>query len=430
MTSQIPKFDKRAPDPQDNMDGSWYYNSTLAIVVNATAHLSDPYTLKTYIIDTLGRLDSSDVIGDVIQFVHILATQHNKTGEAVWKSVFGNVKNPTIAKIASVLPDLSAKNDFNECKFTFRPEDITIVFNQEKICLAAMSCLSKAVADMSKELACKAPTEATEAEAMEALEKVVKTAVAPVIQKIDSVKAIPVAQKSVESSKDNSWSKVVKKSQKPRQHAKSRTITGNSGNVYVGRKVEKCLKVRVGDKFSIEQVTDTVLKATGSSSDKVLVEPMDGTGKDCSMAYRIKVKEVRADLDLLVPSLWPSGMVVAKWKGPWYPIKPKSTIKIFVGNLDPKARPEWIAQRLENIYGSAGVIINRSSAEKFEGKKQSSCLNVIVSLTSAKAGISMEPIQRARAAGRVPATVFIRKFVEQRRKSPLETWELPDGVRI
>ena len=76
------------------------------------------------------------------------------------------------------------------------------------------------------------------------------------------------------------------------------------------------------------------------------------------------------------------------------------------------------------------VIINRSSAEKFEGKKQSSCLNVIVSLTSAKAGISMEPIQRARAAGRVPATVFIRKFVEQRRKSPLETWELPDGVRI
>ena len=223
-------------------------------------------------------------------------------------------------------------------------------------------------------------------------------------------------------------SKVVKKSQKPRQGAKRHTITGNSGNVYVGRKVLKCLKVRVGKKFSAEEVTKAVLRATGVTADKVLVEAMDGSDKEFSMAYRIKITEVRADLDLLVPSLWPSGMIVAKWKGPWYPMKPKSSIRIFVGNLNPEAKPEWIAQRLANIYGSAGVEINRSSAEKFEGKKKSSCLNLIVSLTSAKPGITMEPIQRERAAGRLPPRLFIRKFVEQREKSPLETWGLPGDV--
>ena len=164
------------------------------------------------------------------------------------------------------------------------------------------------------------------------------------------------------------------------------------------------------------------MSASKSPRENIVVEPMNGAGKDFAMAYRIKISNVRADVDLLVPGLWPTGMVVAKWKGPWYQLKPKTSIKVFVGNLSTNAKPSWIAQRLQKIYTDAGVDISSASAEVFKGKKESNCLNLVVTLNAAKPGITMEPIQQARINGLVPPRLYVRKFGDLRESKPGETW--------
>ena len=355
-------------------------------------------------------MDISSVLSDVVHFLRILAFQLKQEATEIWKKVFGNVKKPSLQKIAAVLPDLTAKNDYNEYQFTFRPMDIPVIFNRENVCLAAISSMSEAMANMSKELNAKEPSEHTDSKS---LENVVNAAVAPIIEKIEA----STVAKPVNSGPSTSWSKVVKTKKKTSPNGR-KTVTGTSGSVYVGRKTEKRIKVQVGSNFSSDQVSDAVAKATNSSTDKILVEPLEGS----TMAYRVKIQEVRVDLNLLKPELWPKGMVVSQWKGPWYPLKPRTSIKVFVGNLSQEAKPEWIAQRLRNIYTAAGVKIESAEAVKFTGKRESTCLNLIVSLKAESPGISMEPVQRERASGKLPSRLFIRKFTEHKEDHPGETW--------
>ena len=414
--SQLPNFDRYPDNPEQHseLDESWYFNSTISIVVNAVAHLSDEYTLNTYIVNTLGRMKIDAVLSDVVHFLRILAFQQNKKAIDIWKKVFGNVKKPSLIKISAVLPDLTKQNNFDEYQFTLRPTDITVVFNQEHLCLSAIASMSKAMADMSKEITAKrtAIAEEADAEAVEVLGKVVKDAVAPIIEKIEAKVVKPANPEP-----STSWSKVAKtKTRHPPQNRK--TVTGTLGSTYVGRKVEKHIKILVGRNFSADQVSDAVTKAAKSSKDKILVEPLESS----TMAYRVKIQEARADLNLLKPDLWPTGMVVSRWKGPWYPLKPKSTIKIFVGNLSKEAKPEWIAQRVKNIYTAAGVNIEKADAVKFTGKRESKCLNLVISLEASSPGISMEPVQKERAKGNLPTRLFIRKFVEHTKDHSEETW--------
>ena len=62
-------------------------------------------------------------------------------------------------------------------------------------------------------------------------------------------------------------------------------------------------------------------------------------------------------------------------------------------------------------------------SESFEGKKKTNCMNLIVALTTNdRQGITMEPIQQAKAAGKVPPGIYLRRYGESKRGTG-QLWE-------
>ena len=201
------------------------------------------------------------------------------------------------------------------------------------------------------------------------------------------------------------------------------TVTGSTGT-YVGPKTDKHLKVQVDEKFTQDEVRQAVMTATDSPTEKIVVETLTRSAKNYAMSYRVKVQELRADhaANLLRTELWPSGMVVSNWSGPWQPLKQKSSLKIFVGNLHESAHPATIVDRIKSIYEAAGVGIATASSEKFVGKKTSTRQNLVVTVQSTNPGITLEPIQQAKLQGKVPQGIFIRLYGEPQ-KNVGQTWE-------
>ena len=204
---------------------------------------------------------------------------------------------------------------------------------------------------------------------------------------------------------------------------RSATVTGTTGG-YVGPKVDRALKIQVGDSYSSEQVKEAVQKATKTETHQVTVEPLATSARNYAISYRVRVTAMRADISdsLLKTDLWPAGMEVSEWRGRWLPLRKHETIKIFVGNVSRLTNGSTIAEKIKSIYETAGTQIQSATSELFVGKKETSkCQNFVVTLHAQTAGITMEPLHVAKMKGQVPVGIFVRMYGERVARDP-PTW--------
>jgi len=177
------------------------------------------------------------------------------------------------------------------------------------------------------------------------------------------------------------------------------------------------IKLVAVDSVTIEQVKSAVSKAASDSDCKAEMELVSRNRSTHSSTFRARITGIREDKydRLLLPESWPTGVKICDWRGSWRPLQKRDKIKVFVGNLD-KTLPDFrVQQHLRQIYMNAGFSIEDMSAEKFVGKRQTSsipkCLNLIVSIKTKTAGVTMEPIWNAIAENKIPPNVFIRQWV-------------------
>ena len=266
------------------------------------------------------------------------------------------------------------------------------------------------------------------------LESVVQGAVAPLLESAKSQ-----ANRAPKTSKasQNLWNVVAGKRAKNAPKKQSfreilgatnasrpkSTVTGTVGE-YIGAKVDRTLKIQVGESYTSEKVLQAVQAATKCEEGQLTIEALAKVARNYSISYRVRIKAMRADLAaaLLETTLWPAGMQVTQWKGPWQPLRKYNSIKLFIGNINKSTEPAVIADKIKGIYEKAGVEIESSTAEAFVGKKESTnCQNLVVTVNSTKPGITMEPIQAAKMDGTVPAGIFVRMYGE-RHTPTAPTW--------
>ena len=190
----------------------------------------------------------------------------------------------------------------------------------------------------------------------------------------------------------------------------------------VSKKMDKFLKVEVGDINSSDEVQTAVASATEVQKSEITVEALSHSAKNYSMSYRVKVLAVRADLagSLLTTATWPAGMKVSEWRGAWRPLRVYDTIKVFVGNVRSDMTAEAVAEKIKQVYEESSVEILTATATVFTGKKATPTThqNFVVEVTAKSKGITMEAVQTAKASGKIPAGIFVRRWGEQPSRTP------------
>ena len=386
--------------------------------------------LSFYLTKAFMDLSENTVRTDFANFLKVVAIQKSATEAELWKQIFGTTQKPGMVVLVKtpVATALTELNNFQADQYTVRPPDMKFAFPEKHLLDMSMCTMLETISEKidTLESNAQAPTDESLC-----IETVVQSAIAPLLEKqrptlvasrrrTQSVTlATAVAPAKAKTSthpatvtKPRSFSTVVagKKARKSR----SGTVTGSTGS-YVGPMIDKMFKIQVGDSYGIENVKQAVKSATKVEESSILVESLAKSARDYSMAYRVKVTAMRADLasNLLKTDLWPAGMAVSPWAGAWTPLKKHSTVKIFVGNLSLTSNPSEIAQKVREIYEASGVEIEGASAEKFEGKKETkTCQNLVITLQSKSPGICMEPIQTAKRDGKIPIRLFVRRYRE------------------
>ena len=318
-------------------DTEWFFNTTVAIVVNAQSHeqTMGARMLDNFMYQIFSELTEDVVRADVVGFLAILSRQLNRDINDLWKDHFKSVKKPGLLSLAKSVPELTKLIDYQKVQFSVRPLDMKYAFTAEKITQRAM-CTT--ITQMAERLETLESSVLRPSDDSRCVETIVEKAIEPLLnaaaknamstgpvqdsrpflkatRKKTSVPTPPpsttasnpilisdTSAKPVSfSTAAGAWSTVKPKSQRPR----SATVTGTTGE-YIGRKTDRCLKIQVGESFSQKKVTEAVIQATGSSEDKITVEPLNASSRNYAMSYRIRVQALRVDLNLLNPELWPS----------------------------------------------------------------------------------------------------------------------------
>ena len=125
--------------PNENQQ-KWHFNSSVALIVNALAHMKDSSetTLEYYLTTTFMKLTAKVVREDFQKFLNIVATQRKETAAELWKQMFKNANSPGIPNLVKFAPELTAMNDFNKHQFSVPPADMKLVFTVERVHSAAM----------------------------------------------------------------------------------------------------------------------------------------------------------------------------------------------------------------------------------------------------------------------------------------------------
>ena len=429
----------------------WHFNTSVAIAINALTNLKEAggsKMLQIYLSNTFSLIGNEVVRKDFRDFLEIVAKQkNNASAEQLWQSIFGKVTNPGSVTLAKNAQSLTTLNDYNLAQFSVRPLDMKYAFTQEKMNTAVIKAMCEMMGSMQEKLdnleaAMTAPTDDSVC-----VESAVHSALAPLVAQVEnhtvsqtavckerkttenrsspepqretlaSLMRAPAAQSSVEAP----WKTVAPKSQ---SRARAQTVTGSAGS-YVGPKIDKGLKIMVGDEFAQEQVVAAVTKAATVQTSQVQVEELATSMKNYALSYRVKITAMRKDhaKSLLTSELWPAGMQVTEWNRPWRPLRKHQEIKVFVGNVRRSTTHQAVADKLKGIYEAANIQITTALAEPFVGKKDqkdANHQNMVITLTAEKEGISMDPIQVAKANGKIPAGIFVRRYNQRQPLTPPE----------
>ena len=265
------------PSEADSDDIEWQCNSTIALVVNALAHEATlgPRILESYLTRMFQEIGEDVVRSDIEEFIKIVATSTGEQYQKIWQDHFKTVDKPRLASLVKNVPELTKLFDYQSVQFTVRPMDMKLAFSMKGVIDAAM-CAT--VTQMAERL------EAMEAYIMRpsdesiCLETVVTNAIAPLVQS-QTRPAIQASRRRGQAEKKTStqnptgqiapktttptmalaltqssqksvsfaqaaWQQVTSRKTK----ARSASVTGTSGD-YVGRKVDKCMKIQVADDY-------------------------------------------------------------------------------------------------------------------------------------------------------------------------------------
>ena len=417
-----------------------HMNTTVALVSNALIQLENTggsKVVECYLTKLFQQLGETVVRTDFANYLGVVATQRMETADELWTQML-KARTPGLSSLVKNAPALTALNDYQLHQFTVRPCDLGLAFSGEQVRSVAMCAM---MAEMADRLECVEAQLQRPSDDSICIESVVKSAIAPLVEagsrpKLTATrKKTPVAPTKAkevtfpalrahssqkESPTDTetppSFSEILLGRQKRAAKARSNSVTGSAG-AYVGPNVDKHLKIHVGSACSREQVIEAVSKATQVQTSNITVEALTHSARNYSMAYRVRILAMRADLatSLLSTNLWPAGMLVSIWKGGWQPLRKHKSIRIFVGNVSTDTTPETVAGKLKAIYEQSNIPISSSVAEKFVGKKEEPSLhqNLIVSLITTAESIDMEPIQQAKQSQAIPPRIFVRMYRER-----------------
>ena len=432
----------RAPTHTTDTDGSdqkWYFNSSVAITVNAAAHLKDAggLALECYLTKAFKILTEQVVREDFTAFLEIIAPKKGTTADDLWKKIFKNSRNPGLSTLVKSAAALTELNDYQVHQFTVRPPDLRLAFSSEAVLSIAMCAMMENLSDRVEniETSMSRPSDESiciESAVQSALAPLINSQTRPVLtatRKLGSapnpisktaptvIPTVAVPPKPATAKPAKRFSEILGGSSN--QRSRSKTVTGSTGP-YVGAKMDKFLKVEVGDSYSSDEVQNAIASATEVQKSEITVEALSHSAKNYSMSYRVKVLAVRADLagSLLTTATWPAGMKMSEWRGAWRPLRVYDTIKVFVGNVRSDMTAEAVAEKIKQVYEESSVEI--LTATVFTGKKATPTThqNFVVEVTAKSKGITMEAVQTAKASGKIPAGIFVRRWGEQPSRTP------------
>ena len=278
---------------------------------------------------------------------------------------------------------------------------MALFVNDQKVHLTAMSSLMN---DMAARI-----------------DKLEKPAPSSVNVPVVGSEAVSVANVDKNNVSVPTWSKVVSKNvKKATKKPRVIPVCGVMEGEYKGPKRDRQLKLVVASSVKLDDVRTAIESASAVGQKQVEIELVCKNPLSYSCTYRARIRQVRIDKlkQLLSPESWPSGMKVSEWRGIWKPLARFDDIKIFVGNLCTDMAHDRVEQNIQSLYEQAGFSITDISSKKFIGNRHSTdsrkgCLNLIVTLKASSKGVSMEPIWNAMVAGKIPAKLYIRQWIDR-----------------